>query len=267
VSFLSDRGYDTIGLEPSTRARPGVEEVNYYRVTHPLHFDDIHYTGPKVGWGLVPDQYSLGYAEQYALRPSDRPRFFTFHMVTSHMPWEDIPSLVDDWRSLNDAPGEPIQNVHGERGTFADRAEDLAWRLRRYGREEMLRWVTYRSLGATYRSRYLETIEYDLSVIEKHLLQERSDEIIVVMGDHQPAAVTPDRASFDVPVHVFARDPALLAEFIDHGFSPGLVMDPKALPAIEHGGFFSLLVRGLLRVQPIRAELPPYLPAGMPLSG
>jgi hypothetical protein len=91
--------------------------------------------------------------------------------------------------------------------------------------------------------------------------------LLIVMGDHQPPAVTPAGANFDVPVHVFARDPALLAEFLDHGFTPGLVIAPTARPAIEHAGFFSLLVRGLLRVQPTQSTLPPYLPSGMPLSG
>jgi hypothetical protein len=267
VSFLADRGYDTIALEPSVRVRPGAEAVNYYRVAHQIDFDGLHYTGPRVGWGLVPDQYSLGYAQQHALAQSDSPRFLAFHMVTSHMPWDPVPTVVDDWRSLNEAPGERIQNAHDEHGTFADRAENLATRLRRYGREEMVRWVQYRNLGKTFRERYLATVEYDLSVIEKHLLQEHSDELLIVMGDHQPPAVTPAGANFDVPVHVFARDPALLAEFLDHGFTPGLVIAPTARPAIEHAGFFSLLVRGLLRVQPTQATLPPYLPRGMPLSG
>jgi hypothetical protein len=267
VSFLADHGYDTIALEPSVRVRPGVEEVNYYRIAHQIDFDDLHYTGPKVGWGLVPDQYSLGFAEQRVLASSNRPRFFAFHMVTSHMPWDTVPAIVDDWRTLNDAPGNPIRNAHEEHWTFFDRMENLAWRLRRYGREDMLRWVAYRNLASSYRERYLDTVQYDLSVIERHLLQEHSDEIVVVMGDHQPPAVTPEGANYDVPVHVFARDPALLAEFLERGFSPGLTIAPSAPPAIEHAGFFSLLVRTLLRVQPTRSALPPYLPRGMPLRG
>ena len=43
------------------------------------------------------------------------------------------------------------------------------------------------------------------------------------VGDHQPAAsVSGEGASWDVPVHLVTRDPALLARFVALGFSPGL---------------------------------------------
>ena len=43
------------------------------------------------------------------------------------------------------------------------------------------------------------------------------------VGDHQPAAsVSGEGASWDVPVHVVTRDPALLARFVALGFEPGL---------------------------------------------
>jgi hypothetical protein len=87
------------------------------------------------------------------------------------------------------------------------------------------------------------------------------------MGDHQPPAVTSDGDDFDVPVHVFARDPALLAEFVDHGFSSGLALDGRAPTAIEHAGLFSLLVRDLVRVQPSGPPLPAYLQHGVSLTG
>jgi hypothetical protein len=175
--------------------------------------------------------------------------------------------MTDDWRSLNQAPGKSIRNAHDEVRSFSRRADELLWRLRVYGREEMQRWRTYKNIGETYRDRYLATVEYDLSAIEKHLLQEHSHELVIVMGDHQPPAVTPEGANYDVPVHVFARDPALLAEFRAHGFSRGLVMGRRARPALEHAGFYSLLVRALMRVQPAQPTLPPYLPSGVPLSG
>ncbi|HEX4336337.1 MAG TPA: hypothetical protein VH062_10520 [Polyangiaceae bacterium] len=266
-SFFAERGYETIGLEPSDRVRPGVEEVNYYRLERNVRFDDLGYRGKAIGWGLVPDQYSLGFAEDHVLRgASERPRFFMFHMVSSHMPWSTVPSLVDDWRALGDAHGEPVVNAHGEKRTLWDLGDGLYTRLHRYGREEMRRWVSYR-LGAGYRERYVENVAYDLSVIERHLVGEHADELVIVMGDHQPPAVAPDGENFDVPVHVFARDPALLAEFSDRGFSPGLLLHSSTPPVVEHAGFFSLLVRALVRVQPGDPTPPPYLRHGMPLSG
>jgi hypothetical protein len=266
VSFFAARGYDTIALEPSDRVRPGVEEANYYHFAQQIRFDDLDYRGPQAGWGLVPDQYSLGFAEEHALRGA-RPRFFLFHMVTSHMPWAVTPPLVGDYHALNEAPGKPIENAHDEHLSLFDRADALSTRLRRYGREEMMKWVKYRGYTAEHRERYVDTVNYDLSVIERHLASEHADELVVVMGDHQPPAVSPDGENFDVPVHVFARDPALLEEFIAHGFTPGLVPDVKAKPAVEHAALFSILVRALVRVQPGSPEMPPYLPRGSPLTG
>jgi hypothetical protein len=266
VSFFADRGYDTIALEPSDRVRPGVEEANYYHFQRQIRFDDLDYLGPTMGWGLVPDQYSLGFAEEHALRGA-RPRFFLFHMVTSHMPWSVVPPVVDDYHALNEMRGKPVENAHDEHLSLFDRADALSTRLRRYGREEMTKWVKYRGLGEAYREHYVDTVGYDLSVIERHLLGERSDELFIVMGDHQPPAVAPDGENFDVPVHVFARDSALLDEFVARGFVRGLVVEPKAKPAVEHAALFSILVRALVHVQPGAQKMPPYLPRGSPLTG
>jgi len=267
-AFFAANGYGTIGLEPSDRVRPGVEETNYYHLARQILFDDLHYTGKVLGWGLVPDQYSLSFVEENVLAASSRPRFLMFHMVSSHMGWSVVPSIAPDWRSLNDARGAPVADAHDEKMSLFDRADGIYTRLHRYGREEMRRWVQYGGLGAGFRERYVDTVAYDLTVIERHLVREHSDELVIVMGDHQPPAVAPDGENFDVPVHVLARDPALLAEFFERGFSSGLLIDAKARPAVEHAGIFSLLVRDLVRAQPSPgARLPPYLSHGVPLAG
>jgi hypothetical protein len=260
LKFLKNRGYNTIALEPSDRVRPGVEEVNYHGFAKIFRFDDVGYRGPKAGWGLVPDQYSLGFAEEHVLRADTTPRLFQFHMVTSHMPWTDIPIYVDDWRALNDATGAPID--------FPQDSE-LSKRLSRYGREdgreENHRWVLYGGLPEDYRARYLDSIDYDLRVIEEHLARSTSEDLVIVMGDHQPPVIAPERANFDVPVHVFARDSNLLDEFRERGFDEGLVLGRTKPPALEHGGFFSLIVRALVRCCGAGAA-PPYLRTGVPMG-
>lgn len=256
LKFVKHHGYDTVALEPSDRVRPGVEEVNYHGFAKILRFDDIHYRGPKAGWGLVPDQYSLGFAEDHVFRASTTPRFFQFHMVTSHMPWIDVPEYVVDWRSLNDAKGTPID--------FPQYSE-LTQRLSRYGREQSRRWVLYGGLPDGYRGRYLDAIEYDLRVIEEHLARSTTEDLVIVMGDHQPPVIAPEKANFDVPVHVFARDSNLLAEFRERGFTEGLVLGRAERPALEHGGFFSLIVRTLVRCCGAGA-VPPYFRMGVPMG-
>lgn len=58
--------------------------------------------------------------------------------------------------------------------------------------------------------------------------------VFVMIGDHQPAAnVTGEGASWDVPVHIIARDPQLLARFVELGFSAGL-QAPRASIGSTH---------------------------------
>jgi hypothetical protein len=265
-SFFAAHGYETIGLEPSDRARPGVEEVNYYHVARQIHFDDLQYSGTPIGWGLVPDQYSLGFTEESALAPASRSQFFVFHMVSSHVPWPVVPKIVGDWRSLGVTDGAPTPDLHGERETMSQRLAQMWKRLGRYGRDEVHQLVK-RKGERGFRQRYVDTVAYDLKLIEQHLLRQKADELVIVMGDHQPPMMTSDGDDFDVPVHVFARDPALLAEFMDHGFTSGLLLDDKAPAVVEHAGLFSLLVRDLARVQPSGPALPPYLRRGVSLTG
>jgi hypothetical protein len=257
VKFLQKHGYHTVALEPSDRIRPGVEEVNYHGFERILRFDDVRYRGPKAGWGLVPDQYSLGFAEEHVLQVDTSPRLFQFHMVTSHMPWTDVPNYVDDWRALNDAKGNPVD--------FPNYTE-LTKRLSRYGREESHRWILYGGLPEDYRARYLESIEYDLQVIEEHLARTTGEDLVIVMGDHQPPVIAPERANFDVPVHVFSRDSSMLDEFRERGFIDGLRLGRAERPALEHGGFFSLLVRALVRCCGSGSPPPTYLRSGIPMG-
>lgn len=257
VKFMDRRGYKTMALEPSDRIRPGVEEVNYHGFGKIFRFNDIGYHGPKAGWGIVPDEYSLGFADAHVLVPETEPRLFQFHMVTSHMPWRGIPDYLGDWRALNDLKGDPID--------LLDNGELLP-RLSRYGREASHRWVLYRGLPEDYRARYLSAIEYDLRVIEEHLVRASGDDLVIVMGDHQPPAIAPEKTNFDVPVHVFARDPRLLDEFRDRGFHQGLALGRTERPALEHGGFFSLIVRALVRCCGDGSVAPAYLRHGVPMG-
>jgi hypothetical protein len=56
-------------------------------------------------------------------------------------------------------------------------------------------------------------------------LRERApaDLLLVLLGDHQPpASVAGEGVRWDVPVHVIANRPDLLARLVDAGFEPGL---------------------------------------------
>ena len=62
---------------------------------------------------------------------------------------------------------------------------------------------------------------------------EPRERLIVIVGDHQPMANVSGSASWDVPVHVIARDPELLAPFVARGFVSGMEPPRRSLGAMH----------------------------------
>jgi hypothetical protein len=256
VSFLAHHGYHTLLLAPADRTRPGVEEANYYGYERYVRFNELGYHGPQIGWGIVPDQYSLGFTEEHVLRNAARPLFFDYHMVSSHAPWEDIPQLVPEWRSLNDLRGEPIVDPVGNSTLM--RMQRYVHKRRRFASQGLFT----NDIGRSYQA----TISYDLDLLEGYLAKLDRDALVIVMGDHQPPFIATETRNFDTPVHVFARDPELLRELSDHGFKPGLWLSAEAPTAVEHEGLFSLLARTLVRCCGAAEQMPEYRSEGVPLE-
>ena len=92
-----------------------------------------------------------------------------------------------------------------------------------------------------------------------------SPQIRGTSSESAPPVIAPEKANFDVPVHVFSRDSNLLDEFRERGFGEGLALGRTDAPALEHGGFFSLIVRALVRCCGA-GTTPPYLRTGVPMG-
>lgn len=264
VGVLAGLGYHTVLLAPADRVRPGVEEVNHYRYQRQVRFDDLDYFGKPYGWGIVPDQYSLERTHDEVLRHTPRPLFFDFHMVSSHAPWRRVPRLVDHWHELR-VESDDVSASEAADGTEERAEEDGADVIQRRLRRYLDKSRRHRYLGeytARLGKRYGKAIEYELGLIDRYLPKIPGDAIVIAMGDHQPPFVAEATANFDVPVHVFARDERLLAEFLAHGFAPGLPIEATHT-AVRHQGLFSLLMRTLARAGGVKpAALPAYHPRG-----
>jgi hypothetical protein len=255
-SLLRAQGYRRVLLAPADRPRPGVEAVDYYGYDHSVGFAELRYRGTPFGWGIVPDQYSLGFLAKHVLPRVPQPRFVDFHMVSSHAPWRELPPLVDDFETLNQAHG----------ATFVERAETrVQRRLGRYLHGE--RHTYMGTLSDDVALRYRHAILYDLSVLERHLATLKDDALVILLGDHQPPFISTETASFDTPVHVLARDPELLRELSAQGFVPGLRLQPGQPAALRHEGLFSLLARSLARCSGLpEARWPKYRDRGARLG-
>lgn len=259
VLFLASQGYETTLLAPKERELQGLPLENHFGYDHTIRRDDLEYTGKRVGWGEIPDQYTLEFSEDTLFSKISAPQFVNFHMVSSHAPWSAVPRLVSDWRSFNDGRSEgegiqPEQNL-----------DEVFVRLRRFRRVEP-RFTYMGEMDQLKVGAYWRSIRYDLRVIQRYLQAHRDDRLVLVLGDHQPPFISTIDGSYDVPLHVFARDPALLEEFRRVGFIDGMAIDPADHPVLLHEGLFSLMLRVLARCCSERgAELPEVDLDGVPL--
>ena len=217
VQHFQDAGYRAVALMPGLKmAWPEGAFYNYDKIWNATA---LKYRGPTFGWWRIPDQYSLACFYNAEGANNDRqPLFVFFTTITSHMPFIPTPPYQIDWsRLLSSTPYD----------------------------EDMLSSALDVSLDwDDLRTAYTRAIEYDLHLLGDLLrITAHQEPIIIALGDHQPPALVAGAgASWLVPVHIFAREEAILQPFIDFGFRRGLRPKGPALGRLDqlHG----LILRG-----------------------
>ena len=204
VSLFRSAGYRTVAVMPGLRqAWP---EGAFYGFDRIYGADDLDYHGPGFGWWRIPDQFSLAALDARELQPRSRkPLFVFFATVSTHMPFEPTPPLQPDWQRMLSA--QPFD------------ADPL--------KRSLTRTPDWTDMGKAYVS----SVSYFLDTLGSYL-RARPDArfVLIILGDHQPAAnVSGEGASWDVPVHVIASEPAILQSLQAEGFRPGLT--PARPPA------------------------------------
>ncbi len=233
MTLFRAQGYQTIGFYPALSW--DWPERAFYGFDVFLEGRGLDYQGPALGYWNIPDQYSLARLEQlYPRSPEAPPRFLFFPTINSHLPFSQAPPYQPNWQRV--LTPEPFDEAELQRA----RADQPNWLHMFPG--------------------YLRMIEYSYRWLGGFLQQpEPRDTVFVLAGDHQPTAnVSGEGASWDVPVHIIARDPALLARLTAAGFRPGL--EPPRPPL---GGLHDLT--GFLVSAFSREESPVAAADGVPL--
>lgn len=190
-------GWRTAAVMPAiTLAWPESGWFGYDRV---LAARDLGYRGEPFGWVTMPDEYTLAVLERDLLSPPDRPPVMAaVALISSHAPWTPLPPLLP-WEAIGD----------GRVYTTALRAgepPEVVWRNEDRVRDQYRLAIDYslRSVGA---------------LATRPVARPR---LLVVLGDHQPAAfVSGDVGGRDVPVHVIGP-PDLLARLDGWGWTEGM---------------------------------------------
>ena len=248
ATFFHQQGYYTVSLQPNTRQRPGRPLRNQFAFDRMFLYDDMNYRGPAYGWGVIPDQYSLYYTSEQ-LKEVRSPLFLFFMTITPHLPWSDLPPLVDDWRSLNIAGNSALPD-----------APDFQKLKKRIDREMP---------PDSKESRYLKIIFYDLLVLQKFILERVQDNsIVLLIGDHQPSLVADRSHDAQTPVHVICKDRQYLATLKSFGFVNGCYKNPRDEDVIKHEAMFPLVVRTLAERwgENVTETFPQYKADGASLS-
>lgn len=201
VHMFAEAGHRTIGLFPQI-LQPWPESA-YFGYDRIWTSRNIDYAGPSFGWTTMPDQYTLWFLQREERSgPADRPPLFAeIALISSHAPWEPVPTLLDDWRGL------------GRGESFVGMA-DPAWKGPEHWPEKA-------------PENYARTLTYSLDSVAGFARRfADADTLMIVLGDHQPAPLitgaTEDRS---VPMHVIAGDPALVAPFLEWGFRESVLPD------------------------------------------
>jgi len=203
IRDFDQAGYETAAVMPAiTRAWPAGRQWGYDQIHDHAR---IEYAGPPLNWVTMPDQYTWHYFQRAIRGPSASPVFAELALISSHAPWTPVLPTID-WSRVGD--GSVFQ-----RWAEAGPAPGVVWADR-----------------DRVRRHYARAVDYALRTAGEWAARDLGDGILILLGDHQPAPlVTGEGASRAVPVHIIARDSALLEAFVARGFRRGVMPPAEAL--------------------------------------
>lgn len=208
VKVFGRRGFRTVAVMPGLQLN--WPEGAFYGFERIYGTKELDYKGPPFSWWDLTDQFTLARLDELELAGTERqPVFAFFPTISTHAPFTPAPPYQPDWRRvLTPTP-------------YDQAALDDAWS----------RQPDWTNLTPSYA----EALNYSHTVIGGYLRHRADRDLVVVLiGDHQPAAfVSGEGAAWDVPVHVIASRPAVLAGLRAHGFRDGLAPDRAVIATMD----------------------------------
>lgn len=204
VTAFHKAGYRTVAIMPGLQhAWP---EGAFYGFDEIYGADRLAYNGPPFGWWDITDQFVVARMDALFVAPSHRLPVFAFlPTISTHAPFIPTPPYESDWhRVLTSDP-------------YPQDAVDRAW----------LETPDWTDLGPGY----VQALAYAYQTIGGYLrLRADRDFVMILLGDHQPAAaVSGERAPWEVPMHVITNRRDVLDALRARGFRDGL---PPSRPPI-----------------------------------
>jgi hypothetical protein len=243
--YFHTQGYEYIWVSPIQQRISLDREAkdrNFFGVDRRITLESMEYQGPLYGWGpSPPDQYTLGYIGDF-IQTQDQPIFLVFITKNTHYPYTPLPEIVADWQAFEEM---------GETDSNLDENEEAVHVFR------------------DTRDHYLSAIDYTLASLGDFIANLKDPEaVIILMGDHQPPAVSYKGDGYATILHIISQEKAFLDGFRPYGFTTGLFLNSQERRIVQagmaHESFYSLFVRNLVAFYGAdHQDLPPYLPQGL----
>ncbi len=205
-------GWDTVSDSPSN-THPWSVGTSFYHYGELLDTNNVGYHGPSFGYARIPDQYTWKYLSDTYLSEPHQPVMAEIDLVSSHTPWAPLPSLLP-WDEIGDGA------IYSTQLAGQDSTSDV--------------WSDPKRITEAYG----HSIEYALGSLFSFV--ENSDDpdlVLIVLGDHQPAAVVSgENASREVPISMISKDPAVFDAIAGWRWDDGMLPSDDA-PLWRMDGF------------------------------
>ena len=200
MHYAADAGFRTVVIAPAiTLAWPEAEYFGYGAI-YPAAA--LGYRGKPFNWVTMPDQFTLRAFERLELERANRlPLLAEIALISSHAPWTPVPEPVP-WEVIGDG------TIFNAMATSGDPPETV-WRDQ-----------------DRVRDQFIATIDYSLATLGAFVLRHADRApLVIILGDHEPAAFVAGSRSFEVPIHVIGP-PGLVSRFAAWNFTEGLIPGP-----------------------------------------
>ena len=192
-------GWHTVADDPSNTHRWAIGTYFYhYDQTYNRH--NVGYRGPVFSYASMPDQYTLAAFQRLELTPGHKPLMAEIDLVSSHIPWAPLPTMVP-WNKVGDGSIFDPMPARSEPAT-------TVWRNQN-----------------TVRQFYGRSIQYSLDALTSWVTELNDPNLVLIMfGDHQPhTTVSGAGASHEVPISIVARDPSVFRQIASWHWQDGLL--------------------------------------------
>ncbi len=197
-------GWHTVADDPSDFRtwRPGRAFYHYEQLYNRYN---VGYHGPTFSFAKVPDQYTLAEFQHNELGPGHKPVMAEIDLVSSHIPWAPLPTMVP-WSKARDS------SVYDPMPARSESAADV-WRN-----------------SGTVRKFFGQSIQYSLTALTTWVTELNDPNLVLILyGDHQPhTVVSGPGATHEIPISIIARDPKVFRQIARWHWQDGLLPGPGA---------------------------------------